>query len=259
MTLYPPVSFIMSGAPRLLVALAALSAAPGAAADDAPPLEPGTYALQMAVLTRADVVVLGEVESVTHQLLLATVEDRDGALWQRQELCAIRMETDARVGRPSLPPSFNKTIPTREFPVTLTRDAEGWAYMADLGIHRAGWDPTQADVMPEDKDDPALRDSDSDSEPAVTIQLHVPLFGDIELYVVQDVQTRLVGRLSADAEGPRVTGRAELARLEQRAVGASNPLFASTPSAVPDAALSPFTLDAVEADATCETLKARYW
>lgn len=239
----------------ILLATTGLSAS-AQESSTAAPLQPGTYVLQMAVATQADVVVLGKVDNVTQQLLLATVSERDGGLWQHQELCNIRMETSTRVGRPRLPYSFQRTIPTREFPVTLTPDGDGWSYMADLGQHRAGWDPTKTSVMPEERDHPALVDSDGDGKPAVTIHLEVPLFGLIELYVVQDVQTKLVGRVGEDGG---VTGRAELARLEQRAVGASNPLFASTPKAVPDPALSPFSLERIEDGATCEALKSRYW
>jgi hypothetical protein len=223
-----------------------------AAASDAPAAGPtalpdGSYRLEMAVFTRADVPVLGDVDSISRQLMVVTLERGDEGLIQTQHMCDIRMETTSRLGRPYIPRAFIDAIPDRSYPVTLSGEGE-LEYRAVVAPHRAGWDPALSDGMPEDPEHPSVRDEDRDRQPGVTIQLHVPLLGQVDLYVVQDVHTILEGTVVSQG---RVEGQIDFYKLEQRALGASNPLFRSTPRAVPDRSKSPFTLTRISDGATC--------
>ena len=205
----------------------------------------------MTVATMAKIPVLGTIRALSHQELLLRIEREGGALVQYQDMCDMRIETNARIARTVLTRQFIDAIPNRRYPLVVTQDGETWRYFADMGVHDFGWQSGGVLPLPREADDPGITDDDHDGHPGVTLKLDVPLFGMVDLYVVQHVHTQIVGVFV----GPdQVEGLVDIRILQQRAVGAGNPLFNRNTETAPVKAESPFLIVKVPDDTTCATL-----
>jgi hypothetical protein len=233
--------------------LALLTALTGAALA-APPSTGGTWALELTLVSAARIPVLGEVNSstVSHGLLSPVGSGDDAAL--SYEVCDVSVVDRGSVVTSSIPEAFVRALPVRSLHPTTVQDDEGWRYRVDLGSTHVGYDPAlSGGVPPSSADHPATRDSDGDGAPGATVVVSIPLFSDVDIHITQGTALVLDGRWIGD---DLVRGSALVSYLEQHVLGASNRLFARSPSIRPVHELSTFTLSRVPDSASCDELVA---
>ena len=232
-----------------MVALFALLVSVAAASD----LQ-GRYALSLHTVTRTRVPFLGWTSSETTSDVLVDIRDGDdGARWQRQEVCDVRISSRGASARIVVPDAFVASLPIKHIPIRLTPHPDGTvAYRADLGVDEVGFDSARArGDVPRTVDDPAVIDSDRDGKPGATIRIEAPVLGRAELYVVQRGSMILTGTL-LDEGG--VAGTVTLGPVEQHTIAASNNLLVSSPRIEPVSEESWFRLTPVAATAGCKDI-----
>jgi hypothetical protein len=213
----------------------------------------GTWRFDVVVTTRAQVPILGEAVIETHKVMLATVrQGPDQALRQKHDACGMYARSNRRVAETCFPPGFIAAMHEQEYGLEVEQDTRGLHLRATVAPVHLGWDPQAAGgEMPQRADAPGVVDGDHDGQPGVTVHVRAPLFGQVSVYVVQHSVTALDGwRQDADT----ITGRARLATLDQRALGASNPLFATNVPLSPDDGRSWFSMRRVPEGTTCQDL-----
>lgn len=173
------------------------------------------YALELSVVTEARVPVAGKRRVVTRSYAAIDFERRGEEWVQIQRPCAVEVDG----GRVSFPDSFIGSLPVQETPV----DLDDAVYHLDPGPSFVGvhGEPT---LLPDKRTDPRVVDQDGDGHPGVTVYLDLPVFGAIELYIIQAAHTRYEGVV--DEQGA-IRGRVDIERLEQQTLGASIGLFAA--------------------------------
>lgn len=233
----------------LLTVVAVLAAALTAGAN---PLPPGSYRLDLRIVSRARLPMLGEQESTQTSTSLVQIAREDSGLRQTHRVCAVGIEGGIQIVRLEMPPRFIAALGDHAYPVTLVEDGDGWRYRADLGEEHVGYRPGTRDVLPREADDPAVYDSDGDGRPGATLALVVPMAHG-ELYVVQRGHSILNGRLVGSA---RVEGSVDIPLFEQAVIGARPAFLRRTPEIRPDPARSRFLLQPVAAGSTCADLVA---
>lgn len=175
------------------------------------------YALEMRVVTEAQIPVLGHREIVTRSY--SSVEfSRDEAGGWTQTFIACAIEGDG--GQVEFPASFVRSIDAKTSKVHWT---DGH-YSADTGAAFIGV-RKPVPKLPTAIDDPLVFDADRDGYPGVTVNLTLPVFGNVRLYLVQANHSKLAGTVV----NGEIRGQAELVRLETRTLGASINLFAVNP------------------------------
>lgn len=180
------------------------------------PVENVDYLLEMKVVTSARIPFAGKRDVVTRSLARVRFI-KDGTGWlQEQVACDVEVEG----GRVSFPKAFVSNLVPRTRPLTW---ADG-VYRFDPGPAFVGV-PQGTALLPTDKDDPVVLDHDGDGHPGATIHLSVPVFGKVELYLVQASHSVLRGRATEDGFG----GEIEVIRLDQSTLGASVGVFAVSP------------------------------
>lgn len=217
-----------------------------------PSLE-GTWRFDVVVTTQARVPVLGDSTIETHKVMLAVVERGvDGRLTQTQSACAMYARSKRKTVAPVFPPGFLLSMPSQRSAVAV--DPSTGRLSADIDPVYLGWDKGQGGgVMPQKAEDPGVTDPDRDGKPGVTVQIQAPVFGTVDVYMVQHSVTWLDGGF----EGPDlVRGRAGLSLLEQRVIGASNPLFAVNVPLIPQDSGGWFSLRRVPDGTACSGLDA---
>ena len=175
------------------------------------------YALEMRVVTEAQIPVLGLRRIVTRSY--SSVEfARDETSGWTQTFLACGIEGDG--GQIEFPSSFVRSIP----PKTSSFQWTDGHYRSDTGAAFIGI-RSPVPQLPVAIDDPLVFDADQDGYPGVTVNLTLPMFGNVRLYLVQANHSKLDGTV-VDGE---IRGQAELVRLETRTLGASINLFAVNP------------------------------
>ncbi len=224
-----------------------------ALADTEPPLAPGLYRLDTVHATQSKVPFAGKVtvynRGVTRVELLRTSTGWE----QRQELCDVVVDDDLKMSTTIIPPAFIAATPRQTYPVHFTRTESGWTYRADPGPLDVGWDPRAAGgVLPEHPDSPGVLDFEGDGHPGATVQLQVPVFGAVEVYVVQRGHTTYTGRV---VDGG-VQGTLQVVALDQRTIDASHRMFRGNPpvTVLPDE--SSLSLRPLPPGTTCTDLRA---
>ncbi|MCB9791930.1 MAG: hypothetical protein H6741_04310 [Alphaproteobacteria bacterium] len=222
-------------------------------ASGPPPLESGApYGMEVMVATSTTVPVLGDTHVYTRSLLLVEYSPVAEGLLQRQTLCAVEIDDDARLSDTLIPPAFIRSFPVQRNVVQLSEQGAGWGFVSDPGPVHVGFDArSSGGGVPQELDSPGVLDWDKDGVPGATVKLVVPVLGDIELYIAQTGHTILRGQLSAAGE---VQGQVDLTYFEQHTLGASNRLFHTSPATrfVPEQ--SYFRIAPLEAGASCESL-----
>lgn len=222
----------------------------------------GGYAMELRVASTMRLPLLPPQRSVTTSLLLVELERGPAGLIQRHRVCEVRMESGSPAMRTLVPSAFVQALPARHYRAVLlperTRDGEGgpslWRYRVDLGPEAIGFDPQlTGGELPRGGDDAGVRDSDGDGDPGATIELRVPAFGRVRLFIAQYSHLVLEGRQT----GPgRIEGEVEILRLEQRTLGAEPGLFNRTPTLRPESTRSGFTLVRLPAGLDCAALRS---
>lgn len=174
------------------------------------------YALELVMVTESQIPVAGKREIVTRSYAHIDFEQKDGVWVQNQKACAVVVEG----GRVTFPETFVGSIPAQSFPVSWVNGR----YSVDPGPTFVGVDkPT--DTLPEASDDPRVTDQDGDGKPGVTVYMNLPLFGQLEMYIVQAAHSVMAG--TVDDKGV-ISGPVDVRRLDQHTIGASMKVFAKT-------------------------------
>jgi hypothetical protein len=205
--------------------------------------------MELRIASVAKIPLVGDQQSVTTSRMLVDLE-RQGSRWvQRHTVCDVRVDGNTGGARMTVPSAFVRSLPTREYPVSLTASGSGWSYTADMGIELIGLDPAFAEpALPRNARHSAVRDTDGDGAPGATIEMQLPALGRVKLYVVQRSHLILRGRQALDGS---VRGSIDIRMQEQRTVGARPALLGRSPTISPVSARSDFSLIRVSETADC--------
>jgi len=230
--------------PVLALLAAAVEPATALRADDLQ----GSWALEMVGRSAAKVAVLGEVESTARTGVLVQLDRQEDGSWvQIHTPCGSRI-TGGGLVTTRIPSAYFHKVPTKVLAPQITEDGDALRYAVDLGRFIAGWDPTRCSAVPTEVDDPCVLDWDEDGKPAVTIQVKIRPFSWVDVYVAQQTHPALDGHML----GPdRVEGRLRVTEVDNQVLGASNRLFATSPTSRMLDDQCTFSMTRVAATATC--------
>ncbi len=221
----------------------------------APPDLAGTWRVEWVAANRVHVPILGATLVRTRQISLARVVAQGDGFEQSHVACAIRAESDHSFTSTSFPPGFLRSLPPKRYPLALREGPDGWRLAADTGLLAIGFRPEAADALPTDALHPAVFDWDGDGAPGATVTVRAPLFGAVDVYVVQASRGLLDGRLEVrDGVAVAVEGAFRLGDFAQHTIGASNRLFHTTPRATFVPEESRLWMTRVPEGTTCEAL-----
>jgi len=202
------------------------------------------------------------VLTLTDLALAEVPADGGGILWR---FCDQPMVVDTTPADPNDPP--DPSAPRSVVPPAL-REAgvRAWTPFESpatnrFPAHRVLWlwglrdlpDPA-ADPLPDSPDAPGVFDQDHDGHPGVTIQVESPLQG--ERYMVRRAVWNL-SEAALSADGLTASGTLTF-QVEEKAVGADNPLLTIVAPITPLNDGNTFDLRRVPADFTCADLVARF-
>ena len=211
----------------------------------------GTWRMELNIVTNAKVPILGNSPVLSKRVNVATIEWVDGELVQSHETCSVTAITERAIGVPKIPQSFADALPDKTYPVELEVVDGKLTYTVDLKTEAVGYDAGDPLPVPTLPEDPRVQDVDEDGHPGVTIQIYAPLFGDVDIYIVQYSQTHLSGTVK---NADRIVGKAHVDFLEQNLVGASNSLFVRKTDLESDNDRSSFKMKRLPDGATCESM-----
>lgn len=220
-----------------------------------PPLTEGRHALLMHAATHSRLPVLGDRPGSSEAWVLVDVGPA-GATGAdaMQTPCTVQMFGAGERASVRLGPGFLEAMGSKQTRFALTPDAEGWAVDIDLGTDHVGYDPAvTGGALPQRANAPGVLDHEGDGNPGATVIVDVPVFGAMEIYIAQQAHTSLHGRVAEDGSlGGQLTGHV----LEQRTLGATNPLMRVSPRMRPDPDRSHWWMVPVPSGTTCETVAA---
>ncbi len=221
----------------------------------APPDLAGTWRVEWVAANRVKVPILGTTTVLTRQVSLARVAAVDGGFEQSHVACSIAAESDSSFTSTTFPPGFLRSLPTKRYPLQLVDTAEGWRLAADTGPLAIGFRAELASGLPTEVADPSVFDWDDDGAPGATVTVRAPLFGEVDVYVVQASRGLLDGRVVVqDGVATGVEGAFRLGDFAQHTIGASNRLFHTTPRATFVPEQSHLWMSRVADGATCADL-----
>ncbi len=224
-----------------------------AVAHAAPELE-GTWRLEWVAVNQVRIPILGNTLVSTRQVSLGKVRRLpDGSYQQTHQACEISATSDSSFTSTQFPPGFLRALPAKTYLLTMSPTANGWTLQADTGPLAIGW---RGDgPMPVTAEDPAVFDWDDDGAPGGTVTVRAPLFGSVDVYVVQHSRGQFEGAVTeVDGVATAIRGSFRLADFAQATIGASNRLFHTTPRATFRPELSTVVMERVAADSTCAEL-----
>lgn len=229
----------------------------GAPAAPAAPDLSGDWRMDLYVVSHARIPVLGTTTILAHTLFQATVDGPPGEQVLHTRPCRLNPQTTRPIATTIVPQAFVDHLPSKDVPLVMSQDPAGaWRFTGDMQPQDVGWTrkkytPTAGALVPQDKDHPSVLDFEGDGHPGATVHLDAPLFGNIEIYVVQTAHTLL----SASVGDARIIeGHANPKSFGQRTIGASNRLFVSNPDIQLDPGQSSFRLARVPAGTSCAAL-----
>ncbi len=212
---------------------------------------------RMAIPTVCDDCLL----TLTDLALVVVASDGRSVLWR---FCDQPMEIDTTPDNPNDPldpDAPHSTVPEALFRAGVTAAATFSKPATDrLPAHRVVWlwgvrdlsDPVH-DPLPDSADSPGVFDQDQDGKPGVTVRVDRPLEG--ERYMVRRAVWDLAeAPLSED--GLWATGSLTFF-IEEKAIGADNPLLTILAPITPEEAGNTYLLRRVPTDFTCEDLRGR--
>ncbi len=209
--------------------------------------------LDIRSTTRAPFV--GDVAVQSRSLFRVAIDQTESGLQQQHALCDLRITTDAKAATTTIPRAFVDSARKASYPVELAPGEDGLVYTADPGPDALGYDRARGSDVPTESDDADVLDHEGDGHPGGTVELKVPVFGTVEVYVAQYAHTRFSGTLT---ETGGVAGRAEVLALDLRVLDASNVLFARSRPASPVEDASRFEIVPLGEAASCDALIARW-
>ncbi len=177
---------------------------------------------------RADMPIFGELQRETTSAMRVEIVQSGSHVVITSEYC----HAEVRTGVPGLemvfPDAFVDSLVPGERIAHLSASEDSFSidFIQDRYVEVRGAvleDPAE-DPLPATPDDPRVFDQDADGHPGMTVS--IDLLGLIrgDVYVVQRVRYRLIGRVSQD--GRSISGRIEW-EDEQGVIGASSSLLAA--------------------------------
>lgn len=229
-----------------------------AAATEVPPAPHlgGTWRFDMRIVSHADIPVLGVAEIRSRTVYLAEVTGPPGAPSVRTRVCRMDAHSTQAIATTQIPQAFVNAIPERTVPVLLVPRDGAWSVHIDMTPHHLGYNPRLSpDGVPRKRSHPAVTDFEGDGLPGGTILLDAPLFGIVQIYVVQHAHTILDGTWTGSDTW---TGQATVREFEQRSIGASNRLFATNADVTVDSSQSGFRWTRVPDGTSCAALRSGF-
>jgi hypothetical protein len=251
----PCMSSISARCVARILLLCALQIRPSHAQEaiDQPDLD-GHYRFDITSRTLVTLPVLGDTQVVTKQINLSVIRKTGTGYVGTHKACSLDAISTRSIVYTEIPQAFVDALPHQTWVPELSRSGDHWKIHIEMPRLAIGYVATSAAVgVPQEASDPRVFDWDGDGHIAATVNLHVPVFGIVEIYTAQRAQSILDGTIGANG---RIEGDALLAILEQRTLGASNSLFAANPKIRPHPDPSPFRMERVSADTTCDSLPA---
>ena len=263
------VGIALAGSPRVdaatgdpepaAAAEAAPAGAPAGASSGAPAPTPapdlrGAWRMDLSLTTKATIPVLGETIIQTGSVYLVSIVGTAEAPIQQQTVCSITPDSSRSIATTTIPPGFIDAMPDKRFALQVRPQGAGWTVSGDMKMLAIGYDlELSGDQIPQDADHPAVRDHEGDGHPGATVHLKAPLFGQVEVYMLQRARTTVAGTWDGR---DRIDGKARVHDFGQRTVGASNRLFVANPKleAVPET--STWRMSRVPKGTTCAQLRA---
>jgi hypothetical protein len=219
-----------------------------------PPDIAGTYRMELLVVSRAHIPVFGEAFIDSTTTTIATIiPDGSGGYTQTHSTCSVVPVSTLELIETIIPQTFVAQIPNKSYPLGIVAQDDGsWSFQADLGEQHIGYDPELTDgTIPDNKDHPAITDWEDDGHPGATINLKVPVFSTVEVYLVQLAHTHLNGSIDQDGN---ISGNLNIISFEQRSIGARPPMFSANPKATQLAEKSVFSYTRILEGSTCASL-----
>lgn len=225
----------------------------GGAVTTADPTDPrGRWRLDMTVVTDAHIPVLGTTTAKARTTFVLDISGTPGAYVATTDPCRLRVSSNRSFASTRIPPAFETALKSRSAPLDTAQVEVGAPVKIDLRPQYMGFDPAKSGrVVPEDKEHPAVVDFEPDGDPGGTILLDAPLFGEVEVYIIQRAHSVLEGTWTSPNGA---SGRANILDYAQRNIGASNRLFVSNPTIKPDSARSTWSMVRVGPTTTCAQL-----
>ncbi|MAQ19710.1 MAG: hypothetical protein CMN30_33525 [Sandaracinus sp.] len=169
---------------------------------------------------------IGEALTRTRLSSRLTLTQDGDALSVSWRVVDLSIDTGTRIARAELSPDLveNMSILERPGRVHDGRLELDWAQSV------MGAEVDEDESLPEEPDDPRVRDTDRDGEPGVTIKFRGLARG--RVFAAQRTRTRLLSDPIGDERPTRIAGLVEW-RLEQTVLGATNPLLKLAPTIHP--------------------------
>lgn len=210
---------------------------------------------RMAIPTVCDDCLL----TLTDLAVVEVPSDGGSVLWR---FCDQAMDLDTTPADPADPPDPDAPHSTVPEALANAGVSAGVAFASPATVrlpsHRVVWlwgvrdlaDPAR-DPLPESADSPSVFDQDLDGHPGVTIRVDRPLEG--ERYMVRRALWDLA-EAAVSPDGLWVGGTLTFT-VEERALGADNPLLTILAPITPEAEGNGYVMRRVPPDVTCEDLR----
>jgi hypothetical protein len=230
----------------------------GSAATLAPPDMRGEWRMDLYIVSHTRIPVLGTTTVLSHTLFNATVDGTPEAPVLHTRPCGLFPQTTRPIASTTIPQAFVDKMPRKAIPFSVTEDGDVWQLQADMrrqdvGWHRPGFVPDEpGQTVPHTAENAAIRDFEADGHPGATIYLNAPIFGQIDIYMLQTAHTEISASWDG---GDFIEGPAHVLEFAHRSIGASNRLFMANPDIEMDSAQSRWRLSRVPAGTTCAALK----
>lgn len=211
-----------------------LDAAERSAVVDA--IAPGTYRLDVEVVATTEMPLIGPQRSVTRTVSWVVVDDHATAV-----AVPCRMTTEGPGFSSKLPSSSLQALPPARFALNVN----GGAVVGDMGVGKLGYEGSGP--VPEDANDPRVKDTDGDGVPGMRVDIDLGAFGRHAVQMVGLGRTVLQGKVVDDGAAGSVSVRSQERVLSGLPLGAT-----PAPSRI-DPQRSRFKLQKVAAT-SCATL-----
>lgn len=205
------------------------------------------YLFTLRTITVATVPVLGDLQTVTESVMVAHLEQVDGFLQGRNEICDITIQGATDLARTVLPVAFVKGVPTGPYRLQLTEEGGQTRLSGELAVVHVGYDPALG-PLPSTLEDPSVVDTDGDGQPGATVVVDIKMLGPFEIYLAQRSQVH-VDWVWSDAG---FSGVSSLPVMEQAIIGSEHPLLSTAP--VLETTAGDFTLEPLPGPTTCAAL-----
>lgn len=203
--------------------------------------------------TKADLVVLGAVDSELQVALLLDLRHEHNRLRGHGQVCMFRLQSPTSLVQVEFPRAFQNALSQPILDAELFRKGDTTFFRQSplFLVLGASLRRPRGEPLPLDRLDPRVIDSDRDGKPGVTVRVHGLIDG--EIYLVQRTWSALRGR-SVHAErfeGDLVHGKEEVV------LGATHQILSVFPPTRPNPEKSFFVLEKTADNAGCDAANAR--